>query len=112
MTRFVLEIEIGGDLDAATGALNAAIDADVLQDHIKISAAVFPESMTVTKVEEIADHLTRFTVEAAIDGNRGEASEALDDALDAGVLQEFIKQSAAVTVERAVVADVQEDRRR
>jgi len=111
MTRFVLEVEIGGDLGAASAALNAAIDAAVLQDHIRASAAVYPESVTVTQVDEVMVHLTRFTVEVAIDGNRGEATEALDDALDAGVLQEFIKQGGYLTVESAVVADVQETRR-
>lgn len=102
-TKFTLEIEISGPVGQASGVLHTAMDDAVLQQHIDDSAAVSVESAAVTEETELGEKLTRFTVEIEIDGDG--AAEALDDALDAGVLQEFI-DDRGVTVESAVVTFV------
>lgn len=103
MTKIRLEVEIDGERAEARRALSAAIDADVFQQSVSESDEVFVDSMSISDEAEVRRELTRFTVEVEIDGDRNAAAEAVDDALDDGVLQDAIREQGDVTVESAVV---------
>lgn len=107
MTKFTLEIEIDGERVEAAKALDAAIESDALQEFFRESGNAYVDRATVAEEKSLGETLTRFTVEVEIDGDRAEAAEALDDALDACVLQDAINNSGDVTVETAVVVNVQ-----
>ena len=111
MTKFTIEVDIDGEREAATRALNAALAEGVLQQHINDATAAFADRATVTVEQELDAELTRFHVELEVDGDPGEAAEALDDALDAGVLQDFVRDHDDATVEGAVVINRETMRR-
>ena len=112
MTKFTLEIDIAGEHEEASRVLNLALTEGVLQQHVNEAAVVFAETAVVTLEQDLDAELTRFHVDLEIDGNPGEAAEALDDALDAGVLQDFVKDHGDLTVEGAAVINRQTTRRR
>ena len=111
MTKFTLEIEIGGEPKEASSALDAALDVGALQDFVNASEGVRADRATVTEEKELDKKLTRFTVEIEIEGDRSAAAQALDDAIDDEVLQDFINGRSDVTVGRAAVVYEQATRR-
>lgn len=113
MTKFTIEVDITGDYEVASRAIAEALANGTLTGFVTeaTGGVIYVEGATVTDHREFDGGMTRFTLELDIEGDAGVAAAALDDAFDADVLQNGIRDAGA-KVDRMEVVDRRPLRRR